>query len=74
MTVFAIAVLLLTALFNLVSWPRFYPRIKNDPRARDENGRATVFLKVHVILIAIALVIAVLSVVAAILLVVQLAS
>lgn len=66
MTVFAVVVLLLTALFNLVSWPRFYPRIKNDPRSRDANGKATTFLKVHVILIAIALVIAVLSIVAAI--------
>jgi hypothetical protein len=65
-SILAAVVLLLSALFNIVAWPRFYPRIANDPRARDENGRATTFLKVHVVLIVIALVLATASIVAAI--------
>jgi len=65
-TVFAVVVLIVSALFNVVAWPRFYPRIARDPRARDDQGRATTFLKVHVVLIVIALLLAVLSVVAAI--------
>lgn len=66
MSIFAAVVLLLSALFNVVAWPRFYPRIAKDPRARDAQGRPTTFLRVHVVLIVIALVLAVLSVVAAI--------
>lgn len=63
----ALAVLLfLNALFNVVVWPQFYRRIAKDPRARDANGKATAFLTVHVVLIAIALVLAVVSVVAGI--------
>lgn len=54
-------VLFLNALFNVVVWPRFYARVANDPRARDESGKATAFLRVHVVLIAIALVLAVVS-------------
>jgi hypothetical protein len=65
-SILAVVVLLLSALFNIVAWPRFYPRIAKDPRARDAQGRATTFLKVHVVLIVIALVLAVLSIVAAI--------
>lgn len=59
-------VLLAGAVFNLVAWPRFYPRIANDPRARDAEGRRTVFYRVHVVLIAIALVLAVASLIAAV--------
>jgi len=66
----AVAVLLLGALFNAVAWPRFYPRIASDPRSRDAEGRRTAFFRVHVVLIAVALVITVLSLVAAVLLLV----
>ncbi|MFJ4172661.1 SCO4848 family membrane protein [Microbacterium sp. NPDC089696] len=55
-------VLFLNAAFNVLVWPRFYARVAKDPRARDAAGRATVFLKVHVVLIAIALVLALVSV------------
>lgn len=55
-------VLFLNAAFNVIVWPRFYKRVANDPRARDENGKATTFLKVHAVLIALALVLAVVSV------------
>lgn len=55
-------VLFLNAAFNVLVWPRFYARVAKDPRARDAVGRATAFLKVHVVLIAIALVLALVSV------------
>lgn len=55
-------VLFLNAAFNVFVWPQFYKRVSNDPRARDENGKATAFLKVHAVLIAIALVLALVSV------------
>ncbi len=66
MTIAAAVILLLSALFNVVAWPRFYPRIAADPRARDADGRRTVFYRVHVVLIAIALVLAVAMVAAAV--------
>ncbi|WP_223623718.1 SCO4848 family membrane protein [Microbacterium sp. EST19A] len=56
-------VLFLNAAFNAIVWPRFYTRVANDPRARDENGKATAFLRVHVVLISIALVLALVSVI-----------
>ncbi|MGW8482503.1 SCO4848 family membrane protein [Microbacterium sp. NPDC055903] len=55
-------VLFLNAGFNVIVWPRFYKRIASDTRARDEAGKATPFLIVHVVLIVIALVLAVVSV------------
>ncbi|MDF2509694.1 MAG: hypothetical protein K0Q52_3553 [Microbacterium sp.] len=55
-------VLFLNAAFNALVWPQFYKRVARDPRARDENGKATAFLKVHAVLIAIALVLALVSV------------
>ncbi|MFK4851263.1 SCO4848 family membrane protein [Microbacterium sp. ZW T6_19] len=55
-------VLFLNAAFNALVWPQFYKRVSNDPRARDENGKSTAFLKVHAVLIAIALVLALVSV------------
>nr|WP_208382687.1 hypothetical protein [Microbacterium ulmi] len=62
--------LFLNAAFNVVVWPSFYRRVAQDPRARDANGRATRFLTVHVTLIAAALVLALASVIAAIVLLV----
>jgi hypothetical protein len=59
--ILAAALLFANALFNLVAWPRFYPRIANDPRARDASGARTVFYRVHLVLIVIAIVLGVLS-------------
>jgi hypothetical protein len=60
--VIVLAVLLfLNAAFNALVWPQFYKRVARDPRARDEHGKATAFLKVHAVLIAIALVLALVS-------------
>lgn len=51
-------VLIVTALWNLLIWPRFLQRITRDSRARDSAGRATTFLRVHVVLIAVSLALA----------------
>lgn len=61
-----IALLLVNAVFNVVVWPRFYGRIAKDPRARDATGKPTTFLIVHGVLIALALLIALTSAIAAI--------
>lgn len=53
-------VLVVSALWNLLIWPRFLQRIRNDPRARDASGRPTAFLRVHVVLIGVSLLLAVL--------------
>ena len=59
-------VLFLNAVFNAVVWPQFYRRVARDPRAKDANGNATAYLKVHAVLIAIALVLALVSLLAGI--------
>ena len=59
--------LLLNALFNVVVWPRFYKRVSSDPRARDGAGRPTTFLRVHLVLVGIALALAAVSALAAVL-------
>jgi hypothetical protein len=51
-------VLIVTALWNLLIWPRFWQRIVADPRSRDADGRATTFLTVHSVLIAVSLALA----------------
>ena len=68
MIAFAVVVLLLGAVFNVVAWPRFLQRVSVDPRARDGQGRRTTFYRVHLVLTVVALVIAAASVVAAVLL------
>ncbi|WP_144714135.1 SCO4848 family membrane protein [Curtobacterium pusillum] len=70
MTVFAALVLFIGAVFNVVTWPRFFQRVAKDPRARDAAGKPTTFWTVHFVLLVIALVIAVAAVVAGILLLV----
>ena len=64
MTVFAGILLLLNALFNVACWPTFLGRVARDVRARDERGRPTRFLRVHQVLVAIAMVLAAASAVA----------
>jgi hypothetical protein len=49
-------VLLVAGAWSLLVWPRFGQRIAKDPRARDAEGRATTFLKVHVVLITVSMV------------------
>jgi hypothetical protein len=55
--------LLVNGVFNWIVWPPFYRRTAADPRARDAQGNATRFLKVHAILIGSALMLAIVSLV-----------
>jgi hypothetical protein len=68
MELFAAIVLFLSALFNVVAWPRFFKRVSGDPRARDTDGNATTFYRVHAVLLTIALLLAAASAIAGILL------
>lgn len=52
-------VLIVTAVWNFVIWPPFLKRVRKDERSRDAGGNATTFLRVHTILIAISLALAV---------------
>ncbi|MDE0545079.1 SCO4848 family membrane protein [Microbacterium sp. C7(2022)] len=69
MEIFAAIVLFANALFNVVVWPRFYRRIATDARA-GQPGSRTAFYRVHVVLITIAIVLAVASAIAGVLLLV----
>jgi hypothetical protein len=68
--VFAAVVLFIGAVFNVVTWPRFFLRVAKDSRARDAAGKPTTFYTVHLVLLLIAIAIAVASVIAGILLLV----
>jgi hypothetical protein len=57
-------ILILNGVFNLAVWPTFFRRVAKDARARDAAGRATTFLVVHAVIVAVALVLAVVSLVA----------
>ena len=53
----AASVLLIVAgLWNLIIWPQFLRRVMKDPRARDEAGKATTFLTVHLVLVSVSMV------------------
>lgn len=56
-------ILIANAVWNAVVWPPFLRRVRKDPRARDADGRATTFLRVHTVLIGISLALAALSLV-----------
>jgi hypothetical protein len=49
-------VLILAGIWSLVVWPQFLRRVMKDPRARDAAGKATKFLTVHVVLVAVSMV------------------
>ena len=61
-----ITLLFVNAVFNAVVWPRFYVRVAKDPRAKNAAGKATPFLIVHTVLIALALTLALASLIAGI--------
>jgi len=50
--------LLLNAAFNVFNWPTFLKRVARDPRARDAAGRPTKFLRVHQVLVVVAMLLA----------------
>jgi hypothetical protein len=58
--------LIVNALFAFIVWPTFYRRVANDARARDADNKPTRFLTVHRVIVGIAYLIAVVSLVAAI--------
>ena len=55
--------LILNGVFNVVVWPTFFRRVLKDPRARDSAGKPTRFLIVHAVIVAVALLLAVVSMV-----------
>lgn len=61
MTVLLSVLLLVNAVWNVVVWPQFRKRVAKDARARDEHGKATPFLIVHVVLVSVSLALAVAS-------------
>ncbi|GAB3579604.1 hypothetical protein GCM10027406_17840 [Leifsonia lichenia] len=71
MTVFAAIVLFLNAVFNVFAWPRFFARVATDSRARDAAGKPTPFLIVHGVLLGVALLLALASLVAGVMLLVS---
>ena len=66
MTVWLSVLLLVNAVFNVVVWPIFFRRITRDPRARESAGKPTRFLIVHAVIIGLALLLAVVSAMAAV--------
>jgi hypothetical protein len=68
MRLFVALILFATTIFNVVTWPAFFRRVVNDPRAHDEQGRKTSFYRVHLVLLIIALDIALASAIAGFLL------
>ena len=71
MEILAAVVLFVSAVFNVVTWPRFFKRVAADPRARDAAGKTTTFYTVHLVLVIIALVLAAASVAVAVALLVS---
>lgn len=52
----ALAVVLIVAgVWSLAVWPQFLRRVRTDPRARNDAGKATRFLTVHVVLVSVSM-------------------
>jgi len=66
---FAALVLFATTIFNIATWPTFFRRVARDERARDAQGRATSFYRVHLVLLMIGIALALASGVAGIMLI-----
>lgn len=49
-------VLIVAGVWTLVVWPPFLRRVFMDPRARDDRGAPTRFLKVHFMLVTTSMV------------------
>ncbi|PPF57805.1 hypothetical protein C5B94_00460 [Clavibacter michiganensis] len=58
--------LLVNGVWNAVVWPRFLKRVAADPRARAADGSRTTFYTVHLVLVSVSLLLALVSVVAAV--------
>ena len=66
MTVTLAALLILNGVFNAIVWPTVFRRVARDPRARTADGGATPFFTVHLVIVAVALLLAAASLVAGI--------
>lgn len=64
MTVLLSSLLLVNAVWNVIVWPQFIKRVAKDAPARDEHGKATPFLIVHIVLVSVSLALAAASAVA----------
>jgi len=62
--IFAVVMLFLNAVFNLIAWPRFMKRVALDPRATADDGSRTRFYTVHRVLVTIAVILAAASAIA----------
>ena len=49
-------VLIISGFWSLVVWPQFLRRVMKDPRARDDAGKATKFLTVHIVLVTVSMI------------------
>ena len=49
-------VLILAGLWSLLVWPPFLRRVLKDPRARDDAGRPTSFMTIHIMLVSTSMV------------------
>ncbi|MFD2339085.1 hypothetical protein FGG90_03230 [Clavibacter tessellarius] len=58
--------LLVNGVWNVVVWPQFLKRVARDPRARAADGSRTPFFTVHLVLVSVSLLLAALSLVAAV--------
>jgi hypothetical protein len=58
--------LLVNGVWNVVVWPQFLKRVAKDPRARAADGSRTPFYTVHLVLVSVSLLLAALSIAAAV--------
>ncbi|KZC93922.1 MULTISPECIES: SCO4848 family membrane protein [Clavibacter] len=58
--------LLVNGIWNVVVWPQFLKRVAKDPRARAADGSRTPFYTVHLVLVSVSLLLAALSIAAAV--------
>jgi hypothetical protein len=65
-TVTLAILLILNAVFNVVTWPTFFRRVARDPRARTAAGKPTPFFTVHLVIVIVALTLAAASLIAGI--------
>ncbi|CAQ01647.1 SCO4848 family membrane protein [Clavibacter sepedonicus] len=58
--------LIVNGVWNVVVWPQFLKRVAKDPRARNADGSRTPFFTVHLVLVSVSLLLALVSIVAAV--------
>ena len=66
MITFLAVLLIVNGVWNVVVWPQFLKRVAKDPRARAADGSRTPFYTVHLVLVSVSLLLAALSIAAAV--------